>query len=181
MRFPGSLFPFEQTGLFPAHLFCIHCTCFRSPERLDCMPLHLLTRSCTSQLFTAKTRVSLQRSFTGESPQPRKTCFAGGLSDQRRLWIFGSGSGICQRVVNQMAQPHLNIRVATSLIRHVAFLSPRRLWSRAAASISASFAARLGSSRLDSTRIGFGFGVWHSGRVASPPSFAAWRPWQDDA
>lgn len=53
VRFPGSLFSFEQTGLFPVHLFCISRTCFRSPERLDCMPLHLLTRSCTSRLFTA--------------------------------------------------------------------------------------------------------------------------------
>lgn len=83
--FPGSLFSFEQTGLFPAHLFCISRTCSRSPERLDCMPLHLLTRSCTSRLFTAKTR---------QSPEIpcRRICAA--PEDLFRRWAFRSAPAL---------------------------------------------------------------------------------------
>lgn len=54
----------------------------------------------------------------------QKTCFAGGLLDQRKLQIFRSGSWICHRAVYQMIHPELNIRAVMSLIRHVACWEP---------------------------------------------------------
>lgn len=81
--------PLNRTGLFPARLFCISRTCSRSrsrsPERLDCMPLHLLTRSCTPRLFTAKARQS------PEIPR-RRTCAA--PEDLFRRWAFRSAPAL---------------------------------------------------------------------------------------
>lgn len=169
--FSGFLFSFEDTGLFPVHLFHVFSTWFCSPESLDCMPLHLLSHSCTSRFFIAACQSPeiLHRRIQ----QPRKTCFAGGLLDHRKLQILGSGSGICHWVVNQMLQPHLNIRAVTSLIRHVAFLS---LMS------TEPYGSRLESAKEPSqlyTRLlrrRSAVGVSHSGCVASllPAAVAGW-------
>lgn len=122
VRFPGSLFSFEQTGLFPVHLFCISRTCFRSPERLDCMPLHLLTRSCTSRLFTAGKKKKKSR----QSPEILHRRISAAPEDLFRRWAFRSAPALdfrkWQRNLSasrksNVRKPHLNIRVATSLIR----------------------------------------------------------------
>lgn len=159
--FPGSLFSFEQTGLFPAHLFCISRTCSRSPERLDCMPLHLLTRSCTSRLFTAKARQS------PEIPR-RRICAA--PEDLFRRWAFRSAPALgfrkwqrnlsARRESNGAAAFEHQSQRPTSLIRHVAFLSPAAFG--AAASISAA-AANFAVDRLGSAPAP---ALLHSGRVA---------------
>lgn len=179
MCFPGSLFSFEQAGLFLVHLFCICCTCFRSPERLDCTPLHLLTRSCTSRLFTAKTR---------QSPEILHRRISAAPEDLFRRWAFRSAPALDFRKWQRNPSASRKSNGAATFehhSRHVSYqtrgilvtqppLEPRGSFQlHLQQTVQVLLSTPLGSARLGSARLGPA--IWHSGGVA--PSL----PWQDDA
>lgn len=101
----------------------ISSTWFHSPEVFDCMFLHLFTHSCASPCFT-ESCLSPEMLHRIPYTLSQKTCFTGGLLDQRKLQIFRSGSRICHGAVYQMIHPYLSIRAVMSLIRHVVFWEP---------------------------------------------------------
>lgn len=86
---------------FPGASLISCSTWFCSPEVFDCMFLHLFTHSCASPCFTVS---CLSPEMLHRLPYTlsQKTCFTGGLLDQRKLQIFRSGSRICHGAVYQM-------------------------------------------------------------------------------
>lgn len=80
--FEGSVFP---------SVVSICSTWFFSQEVFDCMFLHLLTHSCASPCF-AVSCLSPEMLHRIPYTLSQKTCFTGGLLDQRKLQFFRSGS-----------------------------------------------------------------------------------------
>lgn len=93
-----------KVQFFPGASLISCSTWFCSPEVFDCMFLHLFTHSCASPCFTVS---CLSPEMLHRLPYTlsQKTCFTGGLLDQRKLQIFRSGSRICHGAVYQMMRP----------------------------------------------------------------------------